>query len=278
MRRFSLLSLLRESANAHEGWGRQWRAPEPKAGLRRGHRRRRRPRPRHRLLPRQGARHRATSPCWRRAGSAAATPAATPPSSAPTTSTTRAPRIYEHALKLWEGLSQELNYNVMFSPARRDDARAQRARRAELQAPRLRQPPQRHRQRVADAGGGQGLLPAAQHLAGACAIRSSARPCSGAAAWRATTRSPGAMPARADALGRRHHPELRGHGHPARSPTAPSRASRPRGASSARRASAWSRPATPASSWRGRACACRSRASRCRRWCRSRSSRSSPAS
>ena len=24
-------------------------------------------------------------------------------------------RLYEHALKLWEGLSQELNYNVMFS-------------------------------------------------------------------------------------------------------------------------------------------------------------------
>src|SRR6202161_3255104 len=24
--------------------------------------------------------------------------------------------LYEHALKLWEGLSQELNYNVMFSP------------------------------------------------------------------------------------------------------------------------------------------------------------------
>ena len=24
--------------------------------------------------------------------------------------------IYDHALKLWEGLSQELNYNVMFSP------------------------------------------------------------------------------------------------------------------------------------------------------------------
>ncbi len=23
--------------------------------------------------------------------------------------------LYEHALKLWEGLSQELNYNVMFS-------------------------------------------------------------------------------------------------------------------------------------------------------------------
>src|ERR1700752_3097849 len=25
-------------------------------------------------------------------------------------------RLYEHALKLWEGLSQELNYNVMYSP------------------------------------------------------------------------------------------------------------------------------------------------------------------
>src|SRR5262249_49311064 len=24
--------------------------------------------------------------------------------------------LYEHSLKLWEGLSQELNYNVMFSP------------------------------------------------------------------------------------------------------------------------------------------------------------------
>ncbi|TIX47484.1 MAG: FAD-dependent oxidoreductase, partial [Mesorhizobium sp.] len=24
--------------------------------------------------------------------------------------------IYDHALKLWDGLSQELNYNVMYSP------------------------------------------------------------------------------------------------------------------------------------------------------------------
>ena len=54
--------------------------------------------------------------------------------------------LYEHALKLWEGLSQELNYNVMYSAARRPDAGAQRPRRAELQAPRLCQPPQRHRQ------------------------------------------------------------------------------------------------------------------------------------
>ena len=34
--------------------------------------------------------------------------------------------LYEHAMKLWEGLSQELNYNVMFLAAGRDDAGAQR--------------------------------------------------------------------------------------------------------------------------------------------------------
>ena len=54
--------------------------------------------------------------------------------------------LYEHALKLWEGLSQELNYNVMYLAARRDDAGAQRARRAGVQAPRPRQPAARHRQ------------------------------------------------------------------------------------------------------------------------------------
>ena len=64
-----------------------------------------------------------------------------------------------------------------------------------LQAPHPCQPAERHRQRVADAGAGEGILPAAQHLARTPAIRSSARPCSGAAAPPATTRWPGAMPA-----------------------------------------------------------------------------------
>src|ERR1700735_1679854 len=31
MRRFSVRTLLAEAANAHQGWGRQWRNPEPKA-------------------------------------------------------------------------------------------------------------------------------------------------------------------------------------------------------------------------------------------------------
>ncbi|HEV7284681.1 MAG TPA: FAD-dependent oxidoreductase, partial [Kaistia sp.] len=31
MRRFSLKSLISEAFNAHQGWERQWRTPEPKA-------------------------------------------------------------------------------------------------------------------------------------------------------------------------------------------------------------------------------------------------------
>ncbi len=59
-----------------------------------------------------------------------------------------------------------------------------------------RQPRQRRRQRVADAGRGEGLLPAARASAATCATRSSARRCSAAAAPRATTPSPGATRAR----------------------------------------------------------------------------------
>ena len=54
--------------------------------------------------------------------------------------------IYEHALKLWEGLSQELNYNVMFSPRGVMMLAHNRARVQELQAARLRQSAQWHRQ------------------------------------------------------------------------------------------------------------------------------------
>ena len=72
--------------------------------------------------------------------------------------------LYDHALKLWEGLSQELNYNVMFSP-RGVMMLAHNVHDVQmLQAPHPRQPAERHRQRVADAGAGQGILPAAQHL------------------------------------------------------------------------------------------------------------------
>ena len=76
-------------------------------------------------------------------------------------------------------------------PARRDDAGAQRARRAGRAAAHPRQPAERRRQRVADAGAGQGVLPAAEPRH-SCAIPCWAPPCSGAAARRGTTRWPGA--------------------------------------------------------------------------------------
>ena len=72
-------------------------------------------------------------------------------------------RLYDHALNLWQDLSQVLNYNVMYLAARRHDARARRARRAGAQAPCAREPLQRRDQRVADPGGGEGVLSAAQH-------------------------------------------------------------------------------------------------------------------
>ena len=57
----------------------------------------------------------ATSQCWRRAGSAAATPHGTPRWCARTYLLPESAALYDHAVRLWEGLSAELNYNVMFS-------------------------------------------------------------------------------------------------------------------------------------------------------------------
>ena len=71
--------------------------------------------------------------------------------------------LYDHALKLWEGLSQELNYNVMYSPRGvmmlAHTVHDVQVFKRHVHANRA----QRHRQRVADAGAGQGILPAAQH-------------------------------------------------------------------------------------------------------------------
>ena len=58
------------------------------------------------------------SPMWRwsrRAISARAMSGATPPSSAPTICCPGNTAFYEQSLKLWEGLSQELNFNCMVS-------------------------------------------------------------------------------------------------------------------------------------------------------------------
>ena len=101
--------------------------------------------------------------------------------------------LYDHALKLWEGLSQALNYNVMFSPRGvmmlahtvhdmqvfKRHVHANRANGVDNE--------------WLDAGGGQGVLPAAAISRTTSAIRCSAPRCSAAAAPRGTMRSPGAM-------------------------------------------------------------------------------------
>ena len=56
-----------------------------------------------------------TSPSWRRATSVRARPAATRRSSAPTTGRQRGPTFYKESVKLYEGLSVDLDFNLLFS-------------------------------------------------------------------------------------------------------------------------------------------------------------------
>jgi sarcosine oxidase subunit beta len=114
MQRFSIWSLLRNAASYHEGWQRQWRAPEPKReydavvvgggghGLATAYY----------LAKLHGMRRIAVvERGWLGGGNTARN-----------TTIVRsnylwdeATHLYEKSMKLWEGLSQDLNYNVMFS-------------------------------------------------------------------------------------------------------------------------------------------------------------------
>src|SRR3954471_3343792 len=114
MRRFSILSLLKEATNAHQGWARQWRAPEPKVsydaviigggghGLATAYY----------MAKEHGMRNIAVlEKGWLGGGNTGRN-----------TTIIRSnylweesAALYDHAVKLWKDLSQTLNYNVMYS-------------------------------------------------------------------------------------------------------------------------------------------------------------------
>lgn len=114
MQKFSIWSLLRNAASYHEGWQRQWRSPEPQReydavvvgggghGLATAY-----------YLAKEHGLHRiaVVERGWLGGGNTARN-----------TTIVRsnylwdeATHLYEKSMKLWEGLSQDLNYNVMFS-------------------------------------------------------------------------------------------------------------------------------------------------------------------
>ena len=113
--RYSVFSLLRQAAQAHQGWPRQWRDPEPRTfydvviigagghGLATAYY----------LAKEHGIRNVAVlEKGWLGGGNTGRN-----------TTIIRSnylweesEGIYEHALKLWETLSDELNYNIMYSP------------------------------------------------------------------------------------------------------------------------------------------------------------------
>lgn len=115
MQSYSAFSLFRQALGGHAGWQKQWRSPEPKAeydvvivgagghGLATAHY----------LAKEHGITNVAVvEKGWLGGGNTGRN-----------TTIIRSnylfdesAALYEHSLKLWEGLSQDLNYNVMYSP------------------------------------------------------------------------------------------------------------------------------------------------------------------
>lgn len=114
MQRFSIWSLLRNAMSYHEGWERQWRSPEPKQeyevivvgggghGLATAYY----------LAKEHGIRNIAVVERGYLGGGNTARNTTIVRSNYLWDESTA---LYEKSMKLWEGLSQDINYNVMFS-------------------------------------------------------------------------------------------------------------------------------------------------------------------
>ena len=115
MQRYSILSLARNALTGHENWGRAWRSPEPKPaydvvivgagghGLATAYY----------LAKEHGVTNVAVlEKGWLGGGNTGRNTTICRSNYLHPESVA----IYDHALRLWEGLSQDLNYNVMFSP------------------------------------------------------------------------------------------------------------------------------------------------------------------